>query len=78
MAANTATAPKQIRRMQIARESELPKDACQTPGTIRPCSVSYNSNFRRNHVRHHSRWLKNCVRSFVSLESARFASQSRK
>ena len=27
-----ATAPKAIRRMQIARESEMPKDACQTPG----------------------------------------------
>ena len=27
-----STAPKAIRRMQIARESELPKDACQTPG----------------------------------------------
>ena len=27
-----STAPKAIRRMQIARESELPKDVCQTPG----------------------------------------------
>jgi len=27
-----ATAPKAIRRMQIVRESEMPKDACQTPG----------------------------------------------
>ena len=29
-----SSAPKAIRRLQIQKESDLPKDACQTPGRL--------------------------------------------
>ena len=42
-----SSAPKAIRRLQIQKESDLPKDACQTPGRLFciPCSFNCYDNF---------------------------------
>ena len=48
-----ATAPKAIRRMQIVRESEMPKDACQTPGkTVFEFYFSRNKSLRILKLKH--------------------------